>query len=389
MERLKVLFITAWYPTPEQPVVGIFVREHAKAVQHYDDVAVLHVAGVSDKLSGACRIERETDPGLTEGIPTYRLWFRRSPIPHTSFFFLLWGIFRASRHIVARGFRPDIVHAHVHSVGISAVLLAKILRVPLVFTEQSTVFPSKSLSKTGFWQAKIGFERASVVLPVSHSLEKAISEYGINANTRVVPNVVDTAVFTGNAGSPSHSTTHLLFVGLLDTEHKKGVPVLLKALGQLKGGQKAWHLDIVGDGPARDEYEQLVTELELKDRVTFHGMQPKQKVAEWMNRADFFVLPSVRENLPCVITEAMASGLPIVSTLADGIPEMVDADTGILVTPGDVSALSSALDEMMDTQHRYDRTAILEKSRRYSQETVGQTLHAIYQDSIRGEVISS
>jgi len=61
VDRLQVLFITAWYPTKEHPVWGVFVREHAKAVRLYDDVAVLHGAGVDPNLQRLWRVEQETD----------------------------------------------------------------------------------------------------------------------------------------------------------------------------------------------------------------------------------------------------------------------------------------------------------------------------------------
>lgn len=83
--RLKVLFITSWYPTKENPVAGVFVREHAKAVRLYDDVVVPHSAGRKSHIRGLWQMEQETDQDLTEAIPTYRLGHRRSPIPRTTF----------------------------------------------------------------------------------------------------------------------------------------------------------------------------------------------------------------------------------------------------------------------------------------------------------------
>jgi hypothetical protein len=70
MKRLKVLFITAWYPTNEMRLVGVFVREHAKAVQPYEDVIVLHCAGANPSLETQGQLERETDGNLTENLLT-------------------------------------------------------------------------------------------------------------------------------------------------------------------------------------------------------------------------------------------------------------------------------------------------------------------------------
>ena len=126
-ERLKVLFITGWYPK-EQPTAHLFIREHAKAVSLYDDVVVLHCAEPDSNLNGLWRLEQETDESLTEGIPTYRVWYKRLPIPKVSYFIYVWCIFQAFRWAVAQGFRPDIIHAHVYGPGLVAVLIGKLYR---------------------------------------------------------------------------------------------------------------------------------------------------------------------------------------------------------------------------------------------------------------------
>ena len=84
-QRLRVLFVTSWYPSDHQSVQGVFVREHAKAVQLYDDVAVLHLVGHDRRMGGIMRMEKVRDPALTEGIPTYRAWHRLLPIPSVSY----------------------------------------------------------------------------------------------------------------------------------------------------------------------------------------------------------------------------------------------------------------------------------------------------------------
>lgn len=71
------------------------------------------------------------------------------------------------------------------------------------------------------------------------------------------------------------------------------MPYLLQSLALLKKQRDVWHLEIVGDGPARLEYEQLVHELDLLDRVTFHDMKLKLDVAESMRQSDLFILTSV------------------------------------------------------------------------------------------------
>lgn len=133
-ERPQVLFVTSWYPTREQPALGVFVREHAKAVRLYDHVVVVHLAGQRPGLGGWWNLEGEVDDRLTEGIPTYRLCYRRSPIPKTSFLVLAGAVLGAVRTLRGRGFRADVIHANVYNSALAAMIAARILRVPLVLT---------------------------------------------------------------------------------------------------------------------------------------------------------------------------------------------------------------------------------------------------------------
>ena len=126
-------------------------------------------------------------------------------------------------------------------------------------------------------------------MPVSFSLQKAIERYGIRAKFRVVPNVVDTALFfpPSNERSHDHNPKRILFVGQLNSDHKKGVPFLFQALTQLHQQRDDWHLDIVGDGPARAEYERMALDLRISDNVTFHGFKSHAEVAEFMRQMNF------------------------------------------------------------------------------------------------------
>lgn len=379
MTRLRVLFVTPWYPTREQPVWGIFVREHARALSLYDDVTVIHLREKQDDWTHPCDLQEERDATLTEGVRTFRAWYSRLPLPKGAFPGQLWATLSAVRRLTADGFRPDVIHAHVYLGAAAALPTAKLYRIPLVASEHSTDFPRRALPRFNKWVARWAFGGAALVLPVSRALQESIEQYGVRARFRVVPNAVDLALFhPGSHVSADRAVKKLLFVGLLDALHKKGVPYLLRALADLTAKRADWHLDIVGDGPARAEYERLADELGVANRVTFHGLLPKSRVAEFMRQADVFVLPSVWENLPCVLIEAMASGLPILSTRVGGIPEIVDDAVGRLVAPKDVVGLRDAIDAMLDSLSQFDCRVIVDRARRYSLEVVGKQLADLY-----------
>ncbi len=130
----------------------------------------------------------------------------------------------------------------------------------------------------------------------------------------------------------------------------KGFQHLISAAAILKRHGVAVDLRIIGEGPIRPELEKRIADENVGDVVKLLGMRSQEEVKRELNEADFFVLPSIFDSvgacdiLPTVITEAMASSLPVVSTTVAGIPEMVaHGESGLLVEPSDAPALADAI----------------------------------------------
>jgi glycosyltransferase involved in cell wall biosynthesis len=98
------------------------------------------------------------------------------------------------------------------------------------------------------------------------------------------------------------------------------------------------------------------------DLISFQGGKQKMAVAAALRGADVFVLPSLWENLPCALLEAMSTGLPAVVTRVGGVPEVIDSDRGILVAPGSSDALADALGEIARSVADYDREQLRSRS---------------------------
>ncbi len=343
------------------------------------DVVVLHTAGIRSDCGTLWTIEEETDPELTEGIPTYRVAHRRMPL-RTSYVLYLLSALDAIRRVRAGDFRPDVIHVHTYGPGIPAVLGGTIFRLPVVITEQFSGFPRRAMSKREVAKARFAFRRAARVLPVCEHLKRAILAYGIRANFEVVPNTVDTEVFFPSEVPRNEvRPTRLMFVGNLEPTHLKGFPTLVEALRLLRHSHKDYRVDVVGDGPERSNYERAVSRAGLSELVVFHGQKPKSDVAEMMRAADAFVLPSRYDNMPCAVLEAMASGLPVISTRVGGIPEIVDKRSGILVLPEDAAELAAALDRILSGLVRLDSMEIAASARsRYGLRAVGEQLDRVY-----------
>jgi glycosyltransferase involved in cell wall biosynthesis len=130
---------------------------------------------------------------------------------------------------------------------------------------------------------------------------------------------------------------------------------LIRACGALAERGKLFRCEIIGEGPLKEELSAQLEQLDLQNRVTLSGTKPQHEVRQRLAAANVFVLPSVvdaqggMDNLPTVIMEAMATGLPVVSTNIGGIPEMVvQNETGFLVQPDDAVALAAAIENLID-----------------------------------------
>jgi glycosyltransferase involved in cell wall biosynthesis len=174
---------------------------------------------------------------------------------------------------------------------------------------------------------------------------------------------LEDTLLDGNDQSKQEKPIRLLFSGRLDQKQQKGVDILLRAMPLILKRYKVI-LDIIGDGVRLDHYKRLVQQLEIEKSVRFRGFLPHNVMPEEYSSADMFVFPSRRESFGLVLAEAMASGLPVVSTSAGAIPEVIENGiTGILVPPEDSEKLASAVIHLLDDPERMRQMGVKGKER--------------------------
>jgi glycosyltransferase involved in cell wall biosynthesis len=178
------------------------------------------------------------------------------------------------------------------------------------------------------------------VIVTSHATVAALEDYDVpGEKIRVVEPGTDPAPLA--TGSQS-DTVHLLCVATLIA--RKGHDLLLQALAAVP--ERTWRLSCVGgerDAAVSRRLRDLVRQLRLTDHVTFEGEADAAALARYYDGADLFVLPTLYEGYGMAVAEALARGLPIVSTRTGAIPDVVPDHAGVLVPPGDLPALTAAL----------------------------------------------
>ncbi len=275
-------------------------------------------------------------------------------------------------HLCARAEALGIEHLHVHFASDAAVvaMLARDLGGPTY----SLTAHAKDIYRDDTKLRLLDrlFRRAAFVVTVCQANVEYLSrrlDARAASRVRLLYNGIDLTRFDGVVGSaPRRDEDHVLFVGRL--VEKKGGDVLLDALARLRRAGIDVRATFVGEGECRGELERQIGDLDLTDSVALTGSLDQSEVRSLMGSATAFCLPcriggdGNRDALPTVLIEALASGLPVVSTPVTGIPEIIGhGQAGLLVPENDAAATAEALERLLSNGVLRRRLAIAGRRR--------------------------
>jgi len=277
---------------------------------------------------------------------------------------------------------PDIVHVNViYRTGFFSLFLKFINRINYIVTEHSTEYLLESEIQKNFIRrviARLVVKNAKAVTTVSESLKNAMIKRDLKNKYFIVPNVVDTNLFYPIKSRHKGKKKRFLHVSLLDD--RKNVSGIINVMKKLSEIRNDFELYIIGKGENRKKLEKLSKDLSIKDSyVFFHGAKNTQEVADIMRSCDCLIIFSYFENLPCVMIEAMASGLPIISTDVGGLPEHINKERGILIHPSDEDSLLHTANYMLDNYVKYNTNKIRNYAvENFSYDVIGNKFLNIY-----------
>ncbi|MDF1522171.1 MAG: glycosyltransferase [Trueperaceae bacterium] len=257
----------------------------------------------------------------------------------------------------------DVLHCHFGQWGI---LGERLVRHGAIDAALVTSFRGADLARhvpANPERFQALFAHGDLHLPVSDEFRRRLMAVGVPSDRVVVHHDgIDLTRFAFAPRPAAVLPARLLFVGRLS--EKKGAVYLLEALALLRQQGHDASLEVIGDGPLAADLRARCTRLGLDDRVRFAGAQPQEAVARAMAQAHALVAPSVRaasgdeEGIPTVLKEAMARGLPVVSTRHSGIPELVEHGVnGFLAEERDAAGLAAYLIELLGAPERWDALA--------------------------------
>ena len=386
-KRLLVFLFSGWYPTEFYPFLGNFVQNHAKAINRFAKVIAIHpYEDIEHNQKQKFAITEEQIDSLTEIRVKYK------GIKNNTFFGKLLRFFRVRKAyqkgvdlaIQKYGY-PDITHVNVLTrTAFPALKLKRKYKVPFIITEHWTRYLPQDNAFHGFFRKRIAryvVKKADGVTTVSSHLKLAMQAHGlINPNYYTVPNVFNESLFQPSVIEKEKKS--ILHVSSLSYNHKNFAGIL-RVINKLAKKRDDFVLNIVHDSD-NSVYLPFIEENHLEDIVVFHGRKSGKELVRQFNEADFFLLFSNYENLPCVIIESFACGKPVVSTNVGGISEIVNEERGILLKMGDEAALFQAINYMLDHFQDYDAQAIRNYAlKNFSEDAVGEKFFTIYQQVIK------
>ena len=284
-----------------------------------------------------------------DGLTTYRLGYCLK-ISNTP---LGFSWFHKIRRILKQE-NPDIVNVHTPVPGIGDIAACCTRKIPLVVTyHMVSMRKGKWLPDIGIWLYEhtvlpLLLRRADRIICSSNAVRyEFLSTYESRCTT-ITP-AVDHEFFSPHAKKRARGN-NVLFVAadLIRACEYKGLAMLIEAIDILR--KKGVHacLTVVGDGDMRKVYEASVRARGLEGTVRFKGRLERGALIAAYREADIFVLPSAKDNHPLVILEAMAAGLPVISTTVGDIPILIkDGITGFLIEPYDRPALVEKLEVLL------------------------------------------
>lgn len=252
----------------------------------------------------------------------------------------------------------DIVHCHFGPIGKIGLFFRDIgaLKGKIVTTFHGFDM-SSYIKKYGKNSYKDLFERGDLFLTISERWKEELINLGVKEKKIIVHRMgVDTDKFVFSSRRPK-GNGDVKLITIARFVEKKGVKYGIQAVAKALKKYPKIEYKIVGDGHLRSDLESLIKELNINNNVKLLGWKPQEDIVKLMKDSDILLAPSVtaeggdQEGIPVVLMEALAQGLPVISTYHSGIPELVqDGVSGYLVHERDVNALSERLEHLIKNQ---------------------------------------
>ena len=366
-------------PSRKKEAVGYVVRKFPVLSETFilNEILALEAKGVNVQIfslaptrdprfhEGVCRLKGDVHyvPGPLElkGLLRYaRRQASRNPKRYRRELFhvlaarrpsLLWRFLQAS-WVADRARKTGVGHLHAHFANRSATVArqaSRLLGIPFSFTAHAFDI-YRDADHDVISKKMVDAQFTATVSDYNVSFLRSLAN-GHRPRIELVRNGIDMTRFSPSREEPEGQFRILTVARLVE---KKGIPILVEACRILEERGEDFQCDIVGKGALRAPLEKMIREWNLGHRVRLCGPLTQQEIVKEYHRAHVLALPCIvgedgnRDGLPVSIVEALACGVPVISTPVTGIPEaVIDGVNGMLVQEGNAVALADAIQRVM------------------------------------------
>lgn len=355
-ESLRILYLSSWFPRTSNPLLGNFVLRHAEASARQHEVIFLHVS-LTNEDKKSSKIERYT----SEGVKVIHFMLRKpkSKLGRLWNIFAVLDTYNEIYKIICRVYgEPHLIHANIlHPVGHIAKFLKRVHDIPYVLTEHWTGYLPESRGMIGplkgFLLRRVS-RGASSISTVTNNLAKHMRRRRIKGDYFVIPNVTNTGVFYPSIKDSVNDKLKFIHISSL-VDHHKNISGILRVIKSLSNDDEKFEFEFVTDGN-KEWLENKIKKLQIPEEyIKISGPCFPEEVADKLRESDASLLFSNYENLPCVIGESLACGVPVISTQVGGIAEHLNERLGLLIPPKDEKELKEAMLSFIQQRVVFDR----------------------------------
>lgn len=379
---MKLLVLPSWYPTELKPLKGVFFKEQTESLHragHSVSVLFVHQYRLKDglrlkKFLFGLQIKNDN------GVPTFTFHVPLIPFSPRLNARLrqVIGVWLFEKFLLRSDHKPVLLVVHSYRSGNIATCLRKKHGINYVLTEHSSSIFRNKINNIDNAIIFESYANASSLISVSGSLQKLIKEkYGFSSS--VVPNFIPNIFFEMESQKKENGIFRFLSIGFL--KELKNLEMLIEAFASAFPNGDDATLTIVGEGDERNKLEAAISRNELEGKVFLPGALSREEVLRELKSSNAFVLSSKYETFGVVVVEALAAGLPVVSTRCGGPESIIENDSLGILCDIDAASLADALKTCR--RKSFDRIRINEFARsRYSENAVVANLNAIYESSL-------
>ncbi len=379
---MKVLIIPTWYPNGEDKLMGSYHKEFTHALNKYGVKAdMLYIARQRLKSPLKYFAMKKNEVIHEDNYDVYiHNMLNLGPINfHLQMKSYVRHLDKAFRKYLKTNSKPDVLHAQVSvPAGYAAVKIGEKYDIPVVVTEHGGLlerfFKDEPFKKYGLYV-------------LEHSYYSTVSQYMRDIALKytdectVLPNQVDTHLFKNDIKREVKDKFNLIMCCAL--REGKRLDIAFEALKKLKEEDFPVHLDIIGDGFYEENFKNSAKENGVDDLVTFHGRKEKIELPPYFEKAHALLISSEIESFAIPGIEAMASGLPVISTDCGGPRDFVTDKTGLLCPVNDPLSMFNAIKEMKEKYATFQKNDLEAMANNFSEETVVSLAKKLYEKAIK------